>query len=85
MFFEEKRHRISPMPDFLFFGIRLDFKCKPRAESEGIFEDGCFGEAHVLVPTIVELFEGFLLLVREALFQVLVMPCHVSEEFLHLS
>ena len=29
--------------------------------------------------------EGFLLLVREALFQVLVMPCHVSEEFLHLS
>ena len=67
------------MPDFLFFGIRLDFKCKPRAESEGVFEDGCFGEAYVLVPAVVELFEYLLLLVGEGFLLVLVMPCHVSE------
>ena len=49
------------------------------AELEGIFEDGCFGKAHVLVPTIMELFKRFLLLVCEALFKFLVMPCHVAE------
>ena len=47
---------------------------QPRSELEGILEDSCFGEAHVLVPTIVELFEGFLLLVREVFLQILVMP-----------
>ena len=34
--------------------------------------------------SIVELFENLLLLVGEGLFQVLVMPCHVSEKLLHL-
>ena len=51
---------------------------------ERILEDGLFGEAHVLAPAIVKFLECFFLLVREALFQFLVMPCHVSEEFLHL-
>ena len=54
--------------------IFLHLYRQPRSELEGILEDSCFGEAHVLVPTIVELFEGFLLLVREALFKFLVMP-----------
>ena len=69
------------MLDFLFFGIRLDFKCKPRAESEGVFEDGCVGEACVLAPAIVKLFEGFFLLVREALFKILMMQGKRLEAF----
>ena len=64
--------------------IFLHLYRQSRAKLESVFKDGCFGEAHVLDPAIVELFEGFLLLVREALFEFLVMPCHVAEEFLHL-
>ena len=76
--------RFSPMPDLLFFRILLYFHRESCSELEGILEDGCFGEAHVLAPAIVELFEGFFLLVREALFEFLVMPCHIAEEFFHL-
>ena len=55
-----------------------------NSEFEGIFEYGSFSEAHVLAEAIVELFECFLLIVREALFEILVMSCHIVEEFLHL-
>ena len=72
------------MPDSLFGCIRLYLHGKPCSEAEGILEDGCFGKAYVLVSAVVELFEDFLLLVGEGLCQVLVMPCHVSEKFLHL-
>lgn len=75
------------MPDsicFLFCRIRLHLHCQSRSELKRILEDGCFCKAHVLTPAIVELFECFFLLMREALFQVLVMPCHITEEFLHL-
>ena len=65
------------MPDSLFVCVRLYLHREPCSEAEGILEDGCFGEAHVLVPAIVELFEGFFLLVCEPLFEFLVMPCHV--------
>ena len=67
------------MPDSLFVYVRLHLHREPRSEAEGIFEDGYFGKAYVLIPTIVELFEYLLLLVGEGLFQFLVMPCHVSE------
>ena len=72
------------MPDSLFGCVRLHLHGKPCSEAEGIFEDGCFGEAHVLAPAIVELLKYFLLLVGEALFEFLVMSCHVAEEFFHL-
>jgi len=80
-FFIKKASDFSPMPCYSIrlLCVLLHLHYEPRSEAEGVFEDGCFGEAYVLVPAIVELFEDLLLLVCEALFQVLVMPCHVSE------
>jgi len=67
------------MPDSLFVCVRLHLHREPCPEAEGVFEDGCFGEAYVLIPAIVELFEDLLLLVGKGFLQVLVMSCHVSE------
>ena len=47
---------------------------KSRAELKRILKDSGFTEAHVLAPTIVELFEDLFLLVGEAFFEILVMP-----------
>ena len=62
------------MPDSLFVCVRLYLHREPCSEAEGILEDGCFGEAHVLAPAIVELFEDLLLLIGEAFLEVLVVP-----------
>ena len=65
--------------DLLFLAVLLHLHYYPRSKAEGVFEDGCFGKAYVLVPAVVELFEDLFLLVGEGFLQVLVMPCHVSE------
>ena len=80
-FFIKKASDFAPMPCYSIrlLCVLLHLHCEPRSESEGVFEDGCFGKAYVLVPAVVELFEDLLLLVGEGFFQVLVMPCHIAE------
>ena len=54
---------VSARQIFLFcFGYNR--KCDSRAKFERILKDGCFAKAHILAPTIVELFEDLFLLVR---------------------
>ena len=55
-----------------------------RTDLKSILKDCCFREAHILAPTIVELFKCFFLLVGKAFLQVLVMPCHIAKQFFHL-
>ena len=81
---QEVIQNIIQISVLLFVCVRLHLHREPCSEAEGVFEDGCFGEAYVLVPAIVKFFEDLLLLVGEGLFQVLVMPCHIAEQFLHL-
>ena len=76
---QEVIQNIIQISVLLFVCVRLHLHREPCSEAEGVFEDGCFGKAYVLVPAVVELFEDLLLLVGEGLFQVLVMPCHISE------
>ena len=68
----------------LLFLTRLHLHRESRTEAKGLFEDGCFGKAYVLIPAVVELFEDLFLLVCEGLLQVRVMPCPVSEQLFHL-
>ena len=48
--------------------VLLQLHREPRSEAKGVLEDGCFGEAHILAPAVVELFEDLLLPVGEGLF-----------------
>ena len=81
---QEVIQNIIQISVLLFVCVRLHLHREPCSEAEGVFEDGCFGKAYVLVLAVVELFEDLLLLVGEGLFQVLVLPCHISEQLLHL-
>ena len=64
--------------------INKHFKCQSHAYFKRILKYCCFGKTHIFASTVMELFECFLLLVREGLFEILVMPCHITEQFLHL-
>ena len=76
---QEVIQNIIQISVLLFVCVRLHLHREPCSEAEGVFEDGCFGDSHILTPAIMELFEYLLLLVCEGLCQVLVMPCHISE------
>ena len=54
--------------DLLFLAVLLHLNCQSRSKAEGVFEDGCFGKAYVLIPAVVELFKDFFLFVGEGLF-----------------
>ena len=71
---QEVIQNIIQISVLLFVCVRLHLHREPCSEAEGVFEDGCFGKAYVLVPAIVVLFEDLLLLVGEGFLQVLVMP-----------
>lgn len=60
------------------------FKHQSTTEFEGIHEYCLFRKAHIFALAIVELFEYFFLFIREAFLQVLMLPCHVAEQLLHL-
>ena len=48
---ERKKDRFFSYPrSELCICVFLYFHCQSRSEAEGIFEDGCFGKAYVLVP-----------------------------------
>jgi len=70
-FFIKKASDFSPMPCYSIrlLCVLLHLHCEPRSELEGVFEDGCFGKAYVLIPAVVELFEDLLLLVGEGFLQ----------------
>ena len=69
-FFIKKASDFSPMPCYSIrlLCVLLHLHCEPRPEAEGVFEDGCFSEAHILAPAVGELFEDLLLPVGEGLF-----------------
>ena len=51
-FFIKKASDFSPMPCYSIrlLCVLLHLHCEPRSDAEGIFEDGSFGKACVLVP-----------------------------------
>ena len=81
---QEVIQNIIQISVLLFVCVRLHLHREPCSEAEGVFEDGCFGKTYVLIPTVVEPFEDLLLFFGKGLFQVLMMPCHISEQLLHL-
>ena len=73
---EDSRNNSKEMKELLGYMARHheDLEKTFTDEQKEIFENGCFGEAHILAPAIMEFFECFLLLVGEAFFEFLVMP-----------
>ena len=51
-FFIKKASDFSPMPCYSIrlLCVLLHLHCEPRSEAEGVFEDGCFGKAYILIP-----------------------------------
>ena len=51
-FFIKKASDFSPMPCYSIrlLCVLLHLHCEPRSEAEGVFKDGCWGKAYVLVP-----------------------------------
>jgi hypothetical protein len=68
---ESRVHTAKVLYSFFF---AYNGKRNPRTEFESILKYCCFTKAHLLAPTIVELFEDFFLIIGEAFLQVLVMP-----------
>ena len=85
-FFVKKASDFAPMPCYSIrlLCVLLHLHCEPRSESEGVFEDGCFGKAYILVPALSEFIEDLTLFVVQQIFQVLAVPCYVPKEFFHL-
>ena len=69
---------------FLFWkAAYLQCRMDLNPKFESILKNCRLAKAHILAPTIVEFFKDFFLFVREALFQVLVVSCHIAKQFLH--
>ena len=47
---QEVIQNIIQISVLLFVCVRLHLHRDPRSEAEGVFEDGCFGKAYVLIP-----------------------------------